>query len=224
MTNRQCKFCSKTKQLNEFVSDVSKRCKLCMKEYKHNWHMKNRDRILAEGAIFRENNRDKLRVMYKNRNPEEKKASSRACYLKHKERRLKEMLDYRNNNKEKVAKRHSDYIKNNPDARLRLNLRTRINQALKSSAKAGSAVKDLGCTIEEFKIYLENKFRDGMTWENKGKKGWHIDHIIPLSSFDLKNRKEFLKACHYTNMQPLWWHENLSKSDRIIEVKDESTK
>ena len=72
-------------------------------------------------------------------------------------------------------------------------------------------MSDLGCTIPELKQYLESKFQEGMTWENWGVHGWHIDHIIPLSSFDLTCREQFLKVCHYTNLQPLWAKDNLSK-------------
>ena len=50
-----------------------------------------------------------------------------------------------------------------------------------------------------------------MNWKNYGFRGWHIDHIKPLSSFDLSDRNQLLEACHYTNLQPLWWYENLSK-------------
>ncbi len=99
-------------------------------------------------------------------------------------------------------------------------LRSRINSAIKGGYKNGSAVRDLGCSIEELKNYLQSKFQEGMSWDNWGKTGWHIDHIKPLSSFNLEDRKELLKACHYTNLQPLWYVDNLKKYNKI--VKDES--
>jgi hypothetical protein len=108
----------------------------------------------------------------------------------------------------------SEQYKNNLNFRLILKLRSRIRTAVKRNQKSGSAVRDLGCSIENFKLHLESKFRDGMTWENQGSH-WHIDHIRPLASFDLTNREKFLEACHYTNMQPLLKEENLSKKDRL---------
>ena len=96
-----------------------------------------------------------------------------------------------------------------PNFRLRLRLRTRLNEVVKGRVKAGSAVADLGCSIEELKKYLERQFQQGMSWANHGQ--WHIDHVIPLCSFDLSNREQFLKACHFTNLQPLWAEENMSK-------------
>jgi len=50
-----------------------------------------------------------------------------------------------------------------------------------------------------------------MTWEKHTFFGWHIDHIIPLENFDLTDREQFLKACHYTNTRPLWYFENLHR-------------
>lgn len=97
--------------------------------------------------------------------------------------------------------------------RLASNLRTRVRRSLRDGWKAGSAVRDLGCTIPELRTHLEAKFQPGMTWENWSRTGWHIDHIRPLASFDLTDREQFLEACHYTNLQPLWAMDNLKKRE-----------
>jgi hypothetical protein len=101
------------------------------------------------------------------------------------------------------------------------NLRSRLGHAIKNSQKAGSAVKDLGCSIEELKKHLESQFEPWMNWDNYGKYQkdkltWNIDHKRPLNSFDLSNREEFLVACSYTNLQPMLAHENsIIKRGRI---------
>jgi hypothetical protein len=100
-----------------------------------------------------------------------------------------------------------------PEVRLRDSLRRRLNNALKNNQKMGSAVSNLGCSIQEFRVYLETKFQSGMTWNNYGKFGWHIDHIKPLSKFDLSNKEQLKEACYYTNLQPLWWQDNLKKGN-----------
>lgn len=103
----------------------------------------------------------------------------------------------------------------NQKAMITTRLRTRLYQALKKNQRAGSAVRDLGCTIPELRIHLENQFRDEMNWENYGSY-WEIDHIRPLSSFNLSDREEFLQAVHYTNLQPLTVEENRSKGARNV--------
>ena len=82
--------------------------------------------------------------------------------------------------------------------------------ALKSRAKSGSAVRDLGCSVQELMIYLASGFSDGMTWGNYGTL-WHIDHVKPLASFDLASGEQVRTACHYTNLQPLLVEDNLRK-------------
>jgi len=104
---------------------------------------------------------------------------------------------------------------NNVQFKMSRNLRRRIRKIMEGKVKNVSAIRDLGCTMEEFKLHLESKFKPGMTWKNYGFYGWHIDHIIPLSNFDLTNKEEMKRACHYTNLQPLWAQENLSKSNKI---------
>lgn len=69
---------------------------------------------------------------------------------------------------------------------------------------------------DQFLKYIESLFIEGMNWENYGIKGWHVDHILPLSSFDLTKEEEVIKACNYKNLQPLWWKDNLEKGNKII--------
>jgi hypothetical protein len=95
--------------------------------------------------------------------------------------------------------------------RISKTLRARLYSAIKSNVKCGSAVRDLGCSIEDFKIYIESKFQPGMTWENHSMAGWHLDHIRPLASFDLQNPNDFRCAFHFSNYQPLWATDNLLK-------------
>ena len=95
--------------------------------------------------------------------------------------------------------------------KLAINLRGRLSKAIRNNYKSGSAVSDLGCSIDEFKQYLESKFQLGMTWDNYGRKGWHIDHIVPLCRFDLSDIVQFKKACNFNNLQPLWAKDNLNK-------------
>jgi hypothetical protein len=84
--------------------------------------------------------------------------------------------------------------------------------------KCDNQIALLGCTLNELKNHMENKFLPGMTWQNHGygDNKWHIDHIIPCDSFDLSKEEEQRKCFHYSNLQPLWQHDNLSKSNKII--------
>lgn len=102
--------------------------------------------------------------------------------------------------------------------RLSCNLRTRLCQAIINNQKAGSAIADLGCSVEELRYYLEQQFRPGMSWDNYGSE-WHIDHIKPLCSFDLSDRDQFLKACHYKNLQPLWAEANYAKIASDLKIQ-----
>ncbi len=96
-------------------------------------------------------------------------------------------------------------------------LRQRICHALKNGQKAGSAVRDLGCSIQELVVHLEERFSPGMDWSNHGvgPGRWNIDHIVPLSSVDLTDRLQFLHVSHYSNLQPLWSSDNISKGASV---------
>lgn len=72
----------------------------------------------------------------------------------------------------------------------------------------------LGCKTEEFQSHIEKLFKSGMTWENYGKDGWHIDHVIPKSKFNLIDDEEIKKCFNYSNLQPLWEFENRIKGNK----------
>lgn len=94
-------------------------------------------------------------------------------------------------------------------------VRSRIFNALTYDKELRSE-EYLGCDIETFKIHIEKQFKDGMSWENHGE--WHIDHIIPIKykEDDEPILEEVIKRLHYTNTQPLWAKENISKGNKYI--------
>ena len=120
--------------------------------------------------------------------------------------------------KDSMVQWRRDYVnqKYNTDINFKIgiNLFNRIKQAIKGYNKGSKrTISLLGCSIVEFRDYFEKKFKPGMSWNNHGIKGWHIDHIKPIASFDLSKETEQVKCFHYTNLQPLWAEENLKKSD-----------
>tara|TARA_B100000795_G_C22748876_1_gene418511 strand:- start:74 stop:1024 length:951 start_codon:yes stop_codon:yes gene_type:complete len=125
---------------------------------------------------------------------------------------------YRKKNRRKIQDNMNKYEKArkkiDPAFKLSKTLRSRLGSALRNqSAKKRNTTMNLtGCTINFLKGYLEAKFIEGMTWENHGE--WHIDHIKPCCSFNLEDDEEHKKCFHYSNLQPLWAIDNLSKSGK----------
>ena len=132
------------------------------------------------------------------------------------EERTRNKLHYIENREDIRARKRAYSLhkrKTDPLFKLKENLRIRLVKAIDREQKTGSAVADLGCSIQELKDHLESQFQSGMTWDNWSRDGWHIDHIHPLSKFDLSDPVQLRQACHYTNLQPLWASDNLAKRD-----------
>ena len=107
---------------------------------------------------------------------------------------------------------------------LKLILRNQLGRVLNKKQKAKNNIKVLdllGCSIKYLKEHLEKKFKPGMSWDNYGNLGWHIDHIKPLSL--AKSAEDIVKGkfFHYTNLQPLWAEENIKKSNKYEIILDE---
>lgn len=146
-------------------------------------------------------------------------------------------IGYQKNKKNiinKVGIYRKKKIKNDIQFKLQALLRQRMCSALRYSrsqnfsnrtfAKPGSAVSDLGCSVLEFKIYIESLWKPGMTWDNWGMGAgkWNLDHKEALCLLDLTDREQFLKACHYTNLQPIWHEEHVIKSGKDRKKKRQS--
>lgn len=174
-------------------------------------------------------------VSYKSKNPDKIKTYNNEYHAEHREENKIRCFLYRKTHKETIRIQNRKWVtinrkkhnqNNNARAKQRRKedlgyklgcyLRSRTTEAVRGNWKNGSVVKDLGCTIEELRHYIESKFQYGMTWDNWSVSGWHIDHVIPLASFNLADRTQFLKAAHYTNLQPLWAKDNLRKGNHVI--------
>jgi hypothetical protein len=108
-----------------------------------------------------------------------------------------------------------------PSYRIAMNLRVSLWGVLKRGGgkKADSVMAYIGCGIDELKVYLESKFTGEMSWDNYGKKGWHIDHIKPCASFDFTKEADLYKCFNYNNLRPCWAKENAAKSSNYNGVK-----
>ena len=124
--------------------------------------------------------------------------------------------------KEKVNKNHLKKYHNNPAHKLKVLMRGRLNKVLDRKKQSKRFTKELGCTFDELVVHLESQFYNDpktgevMTWDNHTTDGWHVDHIKPLHEFDLYDDEQFKEAANYTNLQPLWWWENLEKNKGIM--------
>lgn len=141
-------------------------------------------------------------------------------YYKNRGCEIERQVNYQNNNKKTVNlkrnQRHNVKYNNDLLYRLKLNLRNRVKLFLKSknfNSKLNETFQIVGCSPDDLKKYIESKFIEGMTWNNYSHDGWHIDHIVPLSSAETK--EDAIKLCHYSNLQPLWSVDNYKKGKKI---------
>lgn len=141
-------------------------------------------------------------------------ASERIYKKLNKDKINKAAKEWRKNNKDKVREYRLRYyakIKEDPSKFLKCRLRSALSESIGFS-KNTHYFRLLGYSSEDLKEHLSLKFQDGMSWSNYGSGGWHIDHIKPLASFDLKDPQDFRRAWSLSNLQPLWEADNLRKS------------
>jgi len=188
---------------NNTINDEYRKRKKAEKDKRY--YLKHKEVLKLKQKMYRESHTESVKMWQKDYRAKNKE--TRQKYLIENADRIKKQKNIR-----KINRRISD-----PTYRFIENLRSRVLLALKAqkSNKITKTVQLLGCSPLEAKMFIESKFKDGMTWDNHGIKGWHIDHIRPCSSFDLSDPEEQKKCFHYTNLQPLWWWENRKKSNKL---------
>lgn len=176
-----------------------------IKQKRKEYHWDNKEIIIKKQKEKYQKNKDYYRIKQKEYNIKNKETIS----IQKKIYREKE--ENKNHRREYSKRRYKKEL----NFKLRHILSRRLYHAIKNGKKTKPTLELIGCSIDYLRIYLENQFKEGMKWDNHGHKGWHIDHIKPCSSFDLRDLKQQEECFHYTNLQPLWWWENLSKSNKI---------
>ena len=191
------------------------------------WYEANKERLKAKSKSYYEANKEKLKAYYES-NKEKLNTQSKAHYEANKEKRKAQNKEYREANREKRKAQNKAYREANrerlnaylnqrrakdPFLKMKCNLRVRTSQAFRNGGykKNTKTAETLGAEFQEVFDHLENLFTEGMEWSNQGE--WHIDHIIPLASANTK--EELIALCHYTNLQPLWAEDNLSKGSKL---------
>jgi len=233
---KKCKIEKKIEEFSNNKNEKdgkSSYCKECEKKRKQQYRDKNRDRLNESARKWRKDNPEKYkktieRYLEKNPNMSSKertkkyreniewrekfKKSRKEHYKKNIEKEREKRKNYYYDNKIFERKKNNEWKKNklktDPLERIKKNIRNRIREYLTGNNKSRRTFDIVGLDKEKFKSYIENKFTEGMSWENYGK--WHLDHIKPL--YLSEDEEDLIKLNHYTNLQPLWSEDNLKKN------------
>ena len=188
------------------------------REYQKQWYEANKERLLAKHKSNYDS--DKRKEQYKEKDRVVENEKRKTYVAKNKDLIKQRQKEYYQANKDKIKQydknrrelknvQEKERKLNNPLYKLKKNMRTLLTNSISRNGfkKLSRTEQILGCSFEDFKLYLESKFESWMTWENRGlyngqpNYGWDVDHIIPLAS--ATNEIELLKLNHYTNLQPL---------------------
>lgn len=196
---RTCSKCQEIKQESEFYrrkNSYRSHCIICVKIGAG----KRAEIKSSYDKIYYQSNKSKIDARAIKYAQEHKDAKR-----KYDKRKLKEVLE----------KRRIRY-RNDIGYKLKCNLRSRLNVALKRSVKTAHTLELLGCSIEELKQYIASKFTSNMDWQSVMCGKIHIDHIKPCASFDLSQPEQQTACFHYSNLQPLWAADNNKKRDKLL--------
>lgn len=207
---KQCTICNFLLPLDNFgvlrsvLSGIRSECKKCRadkipdrREYSKKWRLENKELKSRLDKEYRKKNADKIRLYKKSE----------------KYKKIKALSD----------KKQYEKIKKDPIRLLTVRMRSSLSESIRFK-KDRAYFKMLGYTVGDLKNRLESTFTNGMSWDNYGRNGWHIDHIKPLVLFDLAIESEFIEAWSLNNLQALWEFDNCSKGSLYENIRHQSTK
>jgi hypothetical protein len=179
-------YAEKTKETkSEYDKKYREENKQKIADYKKQWGQENAERLSEKYKKYVEENKDSL---------------------------LTKKSQYAKNNRPKINAKKAIYEKNrratDPLFRLTKNTRKMVSRYM-FDGKCKRTQEIIGCSYEELKLHIEKQFTEGMTWDNYGINGWHIDHIKPLAM--ASTEEEIMASNHYLNLQPMWQLDNLKK-------------
>ena len=198
-----------------------------VKELRNRWRQANPERDAEKRKLWDSQHSDKITE------------TKKRWLTNHPDKRKAVVTKYKNANREKLLAQNRQYIankrkedpegqkayekawrKSNLAYRIRKSLRGRIYDAITKGVgshgrKCDKTMMLIGCSVDALKQHLESLFKPGMTWDNWGVRGWHIDHIRPCASFDLSDPEQQKQCFHWSNLQPMWWRDNIVKGAKL---------
>lgn len=202
------------------LGDINPETGLIFWSKSHNWLTKEQ---FASYRASKDRAAKKFRERHPNYGNEQyakHKHKWREYYLRNRDKKIRNSKMWAIKNPERkleICKRsYSKRLKTNNVFRLRVLIGNRVKNALRRRDydKNESCIKIVGCSAHDLRRHIESQFKPGMSWDNHGLRGWHVDHIIPLAI--AKTQEEMESLCHYTNLQPLWAKDNLSKGGKLL--------
>ena len=184
---------------------------MTIKEYRHNYYIKNKERLRKQQKEYHKK--------WYAKNKEEKQRKNNVWLENNKEKRKEYLEIYEKENHDRILKRKLERRKKRKETDIIFKLKEQVRDTIKKSfrgilkGKRGRTKEILGCDLDFFIAYLLKTYKNnyGVDYDNKEKV--HIDHIIPLAT--AKTKEEVIKLCHYTNLQLLKAKDNLSKNDKL---------
>lgn len=209
---KTCTKCGEEKELELFIKNnkrkdgYSSHCKNCKKKYYYD----KREYYLEKQKQYAKKNKEKINAymrQWAKQNPKKIKQYKKNFFSRH---GTTEYKLYK-----KTIQKWEEKKKNDQKYVLKKKMRDIVYRSItrKGYTKKSKTFDILGCSFKEFKQHLESQFQEGMTWDNYGINGWHIDHIYPLSK--ARDEEHLLELNHYTNLQPLWEKDNIAKGNRL---------